>query len=217
MKEAHMSHKLALIPLLILSLAGCSATPNASATSMTYKATPKAMAFHDAMRKLWEDHIIWTRVFIISAAADLPDKSAATDRLLRNQDDIANAITPYYGAEASQKLDALLKEHITIAGELVTASKASDTAKAQDAQTRWTTNADAIASLLSGANPKNWPEADMKNEMHQHLAATAEEATARLKGDWAGDIAAFDKVHEQILGMADMLSAGIIRQYPAKF
>ena len=213
-----MSRKLIVVPVLLLALAGCSAgTPDASAKGMTYKSTPKAAAFHDAMRKLWEDHIIWTRIFIVSAAADLPDKAAATDRLLRNQDDIANAITPYYGAEAGQKLNGLLKEHITIAGELVTASKANDAAKAQDAQTRWFANADAIASFLSGANPKNWPEAEMKDEMHQHLNATAEEATARLKGDWAGDIAAFDKVHEQILGMADMLSAGIIRQFPAKF
>jgi hypothetical protein len=213
-----MSRKLILVPALLVTLAGCSTgTPDASATGMSYKSTPKAEAFHDAMRKLWEDHIIWTRQFIVSAAADLPDKAAATDRLLKNQDDIANAITPYYGAEAGQKLDALLKEHITIAAELVTASKANDAAKAQDAQTRWFTNADAIASFLSGANPKNWPEAEMKDEMHHHLEATAEEATARLKGDWAGDIAAFDKVHEQILGMADMLAAGIIRQYPAKF
>jgi hypothetical protein len=212
-----MNRKLVLVPLL-LALSGCSTgTPVASAKGMTYKMTPKASAFHDAMRKLWEDHVIWTRIFIVSAAADLPDKAAATDRLLRNQDDIANAITPYYGAEAGQKLNGLLKEHITIAGELVTASKANDAAKADDANKRWFANADAIASFLSGANPKNWPEAEMKEEMHQHLNVTAEEATARLKGDWAGDIAAFDKVHEQILGMADMLSAGIIRQYPAKF
>jgi hypothetical protein len=212
-----MGKKLILIPFL-LALAGCSSgTPDATAKSLTYKSTPKSMAFHDAMRKLWEDHIIWTRVFIISAAADLPDKGAATERLLRNQDDIANAITPYYGAEAGQKLNGLLKEHITIAAELVTAAKVNDAAKSEDAKKRWFTNADAIAAFLSAANPKNWPEAEMKDEMHHHLEATAEEATARLKGDWAGDIAAFDKVHEQILGMADMLAAGIVRQFPAKF
>jgi hypothetical protein len=77
----------------------------------------KPLTFQDAMRKLWEDHIIWTRVFIISAAADLPDKSVTTERLLQNQVDIGNAIKPYYGDEAGNKLTTLLKEHITTAAE----------------------------------------------------------------------------------------------------
>src|SRR5215207_5795332 len=84
----------------------------------------KGTAFQDAMRKLWEDHITWTRVFIISAAADLPDKAAATDRLLQNQVDIGNAIKPYNGDAAGDQLTGLLKEHITTAAEIVTAAKA---------------------------------------------------------------------------------------------
>jgi hypothetical protein len=177
----------------------------------------KEAAFQDAMRKLWEDHITWTRVFIISAAADLPDKDAATQRLLQNQVDIGNAIKPYYGDAAGDKLTTLLKEHITTAAELVAAAKANDTAKMQDANRRWFANADAIAAFLSGANPKNWPAAEMQQMMHDHLNLTTAEVQARLKGDWAGDIAAYDKVHEQILRMADMLSAGIVSQSPAKF
>lgn len=83
------------------------------------KESPKQAALHDAMRKLWEDHITWTRIFIISAAGDLPDKTAATDRLLQNQVDIGNAIKPYYGEAAGNKLTALLKEHITTAADVV--------------------------------------------------------------------------------------------------
>jgi hypothetical protein len=40
---------------------------------------------------------------------------------------------------------------------------------------------------------------------------------SRLKKDWAADIAAYDKVHEQILKMADALSSGIMSQHPDKF
>jgi hypothetical protein len=169
------------------------------------------------MRKLWEDHITWTRIFIISAAADLPDKSAATERLLQNQVDIGNAIKPYYGDAAGDKLTTLLKEHITTAAEVVTAAKANNKAKLDDANKRWFANADQIADLLSGANPKSWPAADMRSMMHEHLNLTTTEAVSRLKGDWAADIAAYDKVHEQILHMADMLSSGIVKQHSAKF
>jgi hypothetical protein len=183
----------------------------------TSNATIAEATFQDAMRKLWEDHITWTRVFIISAAADLPDKSAATERLLQNQVDIGNAIKPYYGDAAGEKLTTLLKEHITTAAEVVAAAKANDKAKLDEANKRWFANADQIADFLSGANPKNWPAAEMRSMMRDHLNLTTAEAVARIKGDWAADIAAYDKVHEQILRMADMLSSGIAKQHPAKF
>jgi hypothetical protein len=177
----------------------------------------KQAALHDAMRKLWEDHITWTRIFIISAAADLPDKAAATDRLLQNQVDIGNAIKPYYGDAAGTKLTALLKEHITTAAEVVAAAKANDQAKLSDANKRWSTNADQIADFLSGANPKNWSQAEMRTMMKEHLNLTTQEAVARLKGDWAADIKAYDEVHSQILKMADHLTMGIVKQFPDKF
>ncbi len=81
------------------------------------------------MRRLWEDHIVWTRQFVVSAVADLPDKAAATERLLRNQADIGDAIKPFYGDAAGQRLTALLREHITVAAELVAAAKAGDKVK----------------------------------------------------------------------------------------
>jgi len=136
---------------------------------------------------------------------------------LRNQTDIGNAIKSFYGNAAGDRLTSLLRGHILTAAELLAAAKAGDTAKVGEASKRWYANADEIAAFLSGANPKSWPLGEMKVMMKKHLDLTLEEASARLKGDWAADIAAYDKVHGQILHMADMLSAGIIRQFPAKF
>jgi hypothetical protein len=187
------------------------------ALTQTATAALPATDFRNAMRKLWEDHITWTRLYIVSAVADLPDKDATTKRLLQNQTDIGNAIKPFYGDAAGDKLTALLKDHILIAAELIDAAKAGDTAKKEDARKRWSANADDIASFLSGANPKNWPLAEMKSMMHEHLEVTTAEVVARLKKDWTADVSAYEKVHEQILKMADMLSSGIIEQFPASF
>lgn len=207
-----------LLVVLLISLNISLAPVTMSISSPVRKGeSAKGMAFQDAMRKLWEDHITWTRVFIISAAADLPDKAAATDRLLQNQVDMGNAIKPYYGDAAGNQLTTLLKEHITTAAEIVTAAKAGDKAKQDDATKRWFTNADQIADFLSNANPKSWPQAEMRKMMRDHLNLTTEEVVARLQGNWAADIAAYDKAHDQILHMADMLSAGIIKQHSAKF
>jgi hypothetical protein len=169
-----------------------------------------------AMRELWEDHVVWTRLYIVSATADLPDKDATAKRLLQNQTDIGNAIKPFYGADAGDKLAGLLKDHITIAVEIIDAAKKGDTAKKDAAVVRWQANADEIAAFLSGANPQNWPLVDMKTMMREHLDLTTAELVAHLQKNWTADIAAYDKVEDQILKMADMLTAGIAKQFPDK-
>jgi hypothetical protein len=173
--------------------------------------------FRSAMRRLWDDHVAWTRLYIVSATASLPETEATANRLLQNQTDIGNAIKPYYGDAAGDKLTALLKEHITIAVEIVDAAKKSDSARQNDAVRRWQANADDIATFLSGANPKNWPLGDMKHHMRDHLDLTTAQLVAHLKKDWAADVAAYDRVHEQILEMADALSSGIMKQFPDRF
>lgn len=202
------------IGLLVVSLAVAMPVHGSSATA---SALEKQVSFRNAMRVLWEDHIVWTRLYIVSVAADLPDKDVTAQRLLRNQTDIGNAIKPFYGNAAGDRLRELLRGHILTAAELLAAAKAGDSTKMGDASKRWYANADEIATFLSGANPRHWPAMNTKAMMREHLDLTAKEASARLKGDWAADIAAYDEVHKQILHMADMLSAGIIRQFPGKF
>jgi hypothetical protein len=179
--------------------------------------SPKQLAFHDSMRKLWEDHITWTRLFIVSFAAGLPDTDTTAQRLLQNQTDLGNAIKPFYGDAAGRQLTSLLRDHILIAADLLTAAKAGDSAGVADANTRWYANADEIATFLHRANPDEWPLDEMKLMMREHLDLTLAEAVARLHGDWPADIAAYEQVHQEILQMADMLSAGIIQQFPKKF
>jgi len=168
------------------------------------------------MRKLWEDHITYTRNFIISALGELPDKDAVTQRLLRNQDDIGNAVKPYYGAAAGDKLAALLRDHILVAAEVVTAAKAGNNANLSAAQQKWNANGREIAGLLSGANP-NWQRASLEAMMQKHLDLTTQEVTSRLKKDWTADIKAYDDGHAHMMMFADALTDGIVKQFPAKF
>ncbi|HET9182230.1 MAG TPA: hypothetical protein VFP59_08875 [Candidatus Angelobacter sp.] len=173
--------------------------------------------FNNAMRKLWEDHITWTRLYIISAAGKLPDKEATTARLLQNQTDIGNAVAQFYGQDAGNKLTGLLRDHILGAAALIDAAKSGDKAKVNDASAKWYANADDIATFLNSANPKNWPLADLKSGMKMHLDLTLAEATDRLQGKYPEGIKEYDKVHEHILGLADLLSSGIEKQFPKKF
>ena len=175
------------------------------------------LALRTAMRKLWEDHVTWTRMVIVSVAGDLPDRQAAVGRLLANQDDIGNAIKPYYGDAAGSELTRLLREHIVIAADVLAAAKAGDSAALDAALKRWSANGEDIAAFLSAANPKSWPLDEMNDMLREHLELTTAEAVARLTGNWEADVAAYDRAHEQALEMADMLSAGVVDQFPHRF
>lgn len=189
----------------------------ASGASAAPSAKISAVDFRNQMRKLWEEHIVYTRLYIISVAHDLPDKDATAQRLLANQEDIGNAIKPFYGDDAGDKLTALLKDHILGAADLLAAAKAGDKAKVDAASKKWYDNANDIAVFLNGANDKNWPLAAMQDAMKTHLDQTLKEAVDRLQGKYADDIKDYDAIHAHILDMADALSGGIIAQFPDKF
>ena len=216
--------------LLAVGLATVRGASGATATSTRGHSTDhgrishSALVFHDAMHKLWEDHITYTRNVIISfelnepdAGTVLPDLGTVVNRLLQNQVDIGDAIKPFYGTAAGNQLTALLQEHITGAADVLTALKANDQAALQTALDAWYANAHEIAVFLSNANPRNWPLAEMDQMMRDHLDTTTAEAVARHQANWSADVAAYDRVHEVILEMADMLSDGIIAQFPNRF
>jgi hypothetical protein len=209
-----------LIALTVLCTGLSIASPRAVTGSPQSKdAATKNSAAADLrqdMRKLWTDHVVWTRDYIIAAVADQADAQAAAARLMKNQEDMGKAIAKFYGDNAGQQLTTLLKDHIGIAVDLIKAAKAGDKAAQQQADAKWQQNAVQIADFLSKANP-NWPRETLVDLMKTHLSTTTDEVVARLHKDWEGDVRAFDKVYEHILKMSDALADGIVKQYPDKF
>lgn len=179
--------------------------------------TPKELALRNSMRVLWEDHVTWTRLAVISLVAGTPDTDATVARLLRNQRDIGNAVKPFYGRAAGTALTAELRKHILIAADLIAAAKAGDQTRLEAEQARWKRNADDIAALLHRLNPTRWKLATLRAMLGEHLRLTTQEVVARLEADWQADVAAYDRIHHHALGMADVLSTGLTAQFPARF
>lgn len=214
-----------LTALLAASLASSTAIAqpasdsNAAVATASIQSASKAVRKDElktAMRKLWEDHITYTRNYIISALADLPDADAVAKRLLQNQDDIGAAIKPYYGEAAGSKLATLLRDHIMIATEVVKAAKAGNQQQLTAAQSKWSANGKDIAAFLSNAN-SHWPKKDLEAMLQKHLDLTTRAVVGRLNKDWTADIKAYDEGHMHMLMFADALTDGIAKQFPAKF
>jgi len=188
---------------------------SAAVTAAQTAAVMQKAELRTAMRKLWEDHITYTRNAIISLLGSQPDIDAVSARLMKNQEDIGNAVKPYYGNDAGTKLTALLKEHISEAVDVVKDAKAGDKTKLAADQKKWSDNGKQIADFLAAANP-NWDKAMLEGMLQKHLDLTTGEVTNRLAKNWAADIKSYDEGHDHMLMFADVLTDGIAKQFPAK-
>ncbi|WP_195574393.1 glycosyltransferase [Paenibacillus sp. 1001270B_150601_E10] len=214
MKKGMLS--LLMFTFLIVGVMPVSTQAAAKETHSANAISPAMVKLHDDLRKLWIDHTIWTHNYIVSAIAGLEDQQDVLERLLRNQQDIGNAIKPYYGEAAGNQLAELLREHILLAGKVVDAAKSGNQADLDKYNKEWFRNADDIAKFLSSANP-NWSQKELQDMLHAHLTFITEQVTARLKKDWKAEILASDKGEDHMIMFADILTQGIIKQFPDKF
>ena len=179
--------KILFVPLFLLALIPFKAQALDRIASEDVSYNKAICNLRMAERQLWIDHVSWTRSFIISDLSSLEDKGPVLERLLKNQDDIGNSIKPYYGEEAGNKLAALLREHIEIAGQVTDAAKNGNKDDLEKYNKLWYENADKIADFLSSANP-NYSNKDLKDMLHKHLDFVTAQVVSRLNKDWKADI-----------------------------
>ncbi|MGG3927369.1 hypothetical protein ABET51_15485 [Metabacillus fastidiosus] len=185
-------------------------------TTTTIPCNQSTVKLQMEQSKLWIDHVFLTRNFIISDINNLKDKEAVLQRLLQNQDDIGNSIKPYYGKKAGNTLAKLLREHIILAGQVLDAAKTNNKANLDKYNKLWYKNADDIARFLNSLNP-NWSYETLKDMLYTHLKFVTEEATTRLEENWQANIQTFDQGEAHMIHLVNILSNGIIKQFPTKF
>jgi len=190
--------------------------PTTSKGDVAHPDPIKANELRVAMRKLWVSNAIWMREYIVNTIEADQSLDAASKRLAKGQDDIGRAFAPFYGAETGSKVTTLLRQHTSLVKEMIEASMAKDSAKLKEADKRWRANADSITTLLSTVNPTNWPMATIQPVLVWSMNLTIAETNARLKKDYDTDVQTFDTILAQSLNLADMLSAGLIKQFPNK-
>jgi hypothetical protein len=206
-----------VVAAALAALAIASAAPSGAAPARNRRITPKALALHDRMRALWESHGTWTERAIVDFVGGLPDTQVAVARLLRNQTEIGNAVKPFYGRTAGNQLSALLKSHIRAAVALLQAAKSGDSKATAARQAAFFANGNRIARFLHAANPRHWSLRAMKTMMRVHLNQVIGLAVAQLQGHYRAAVRLYGVYIGHILDMADMLSTGIMQQFPARF
>lgn len=190
---------------------------NVVAETQEHRISQSEVKFENEFRRLWIDHVLWTSNYITTATtAGTEDQKQVLTRLLKNQEDIGNAIKPVYGEQAGNKLTDLLKEHIIIAGKIVDAATAGKKTLVNQLNKEWYRNADDIATFLSNANPYLKNEY-LKKLLYMHLKLVTKDLSTSLSKDWNGRIASIDEGISHIILMADTISMGVVKQFPEKF
>ena len=170
----------------------------------------------NTMHKLWAEHGIWMRAYLVASLAGTPDASEAAARLQRNPEDIGNAFAPFFGMETAGKFADLFKANTAVELELIDAAKSGNKAKLEAASKKWHENAVELATFSNKVNP-NWREQSLVDTLDRNLSMTLEEISARQQKDWKADIMAADRNLDVMMTLAEGFAEGIIKQYPAKF
>lgn len=196
-----------------LVMQGCSKDDDISDPTKSEKFTQ----LDDAMHKLWADHMVYTYT-TVDAFLNNPDAVTGNlTRLLKNQEDIGNALIPYYGADAGKAVTDSLKAHINGAVPVLTAAKEGNTGALNAAIAAWHDNATNIGILLSSVNPDNFNKDEMIHMMNMHIDQTVAYSVALLNKDYPTAVAKFDEAFNHMTEMAHDLSLGIAKQFPNKF
>ncbi|WP_232733149.1 hypothetical protein [Lysinibacillus xylanilyticus] len=163
-------------------------------------------------RILWMEHVNWTRMTIISIVFGLPDLPFVQERLLQNATDLGNCLRPFYGDQIADRYAELIKEHLLIAAQLVTAAAKGDTATADAKEKEWYRNADDIAVFLNQINTYLSVE-EVQKMFYTHLALTKKEAVTMIQKNYQEDIQVFDDIEAEALAMSDMIASAIVMQF----
>ncbi|MEO4052065.1 hypothetical protein [Solibacillus sp. CAU 1738] len=178
-----------------------------------YRCISKTEADFMAMnRLLWMEHVNWTRMTIMGIVFNLPDLPFVQERLLKNATDLGNCLRPFYGDQIANHYAELIKEHLVIAAELVTAAAKGDNETAQQKEKAWYENADQIVAFLSSINPFINKQ-ELQKMFYSHLSLTKEEAVNMLQKNYEADIEVFDKIEAEAMAMSDMIASAIVKQF----
>jgi hypothetical protein len=179
--------------------------------------TPKATELRLAMRNLWEDHIFWVRnVVLTTKLGDTAAAKVEEEQVVKDAREIANAVIPYYGKDAGNKLFNLLAAHYGAVKDCMNAVYSGNKEAKNVAMDKMNKNADEIATFLSSANP-NWPKAALLSALAAHAGYHMAEIDAINAKDFPSEAKTWGAMKAQVDGIADTLTEGLVKQFPQKF
>jgi hypothetical protein len=204
--------------LLVTAMVLLAASPSLAKEKMkVMKETPKAVELREVLRDLWQGHIFWVRNVVLSTKlGDAEAAKIAEENAVTNARAIADAVIPFYGKEAADKLFGLLAGHYGAIKEYMTASYSGDNAGKDASVDKIKKNATEIAVFLSSAN-SNWPKETLVSLLLAHGGHHIAQINALNEKNYSSEAQIWEPMKAHMYVIADALGKGIVKQFPKKF
>jgi hypothetical protein len=188
----------------------------------------RTLIFRMDSRTLWTRYALGMVNYSVSDFGNLSSTSKVESNLSRNAAAVGNYFVPYYGITAGTKIGTLLSAICKNGTKVVGAVK--NKAKDLDVYREiWARESRDLAEYFNKLNPSQYPT-DLIAEMLINMTNFwTEDFVARIAEDFAADQIALDNILKvAVIGipdhankgyssLADILSRGVISQFPLSF
>ncbi len=200
--------------LLSIVLLSISLTSQAQVLS-TPSENDKRLVFKAEMSRLWIDNAIYSRQAILCLVDRLPGAEESLYRLMINQEDMGRMFTRFYGREKGDEFCDLISSNTSLTVSMIR-NKSRNSGDYEAARAKMDYNVDRIITYLVAVNP-HWTEEELKYLIHLQSKLFDTQLQSRVNANYSYDIETFDRMISETYRLADVLSEGIMKQFPERF
>jgi hypothetical protein len=168
------------------------------------------------LNRLWVDNAVYTRLSILCLTDRLPGTEETLARLMQNQEDMGVSFSTYYGRDKGDEFCQLIASNTSLIVRIIRSKNTGSTQDLEDAQKRLASNYNDILNYLVKVNPY-LKRKELEAKLTSIVLLTNKQIDLRLSTDYDLDIQNFDQLLTESIEFSNILSEGIIKQFPKRF
>jgi hypothetical protein len=187
----------------------------------------KTLIFRMDSRTLWTKYALGLVNYAVSSVAALTTTPSVEERLTKSATLIGDYFVPYYGIRAGSDIGKLLTDIFETGVEVVETSKKKG--DIVPLQIKWADQTRALAELFNKLNPGQYPVLLIQEMLEALTKLWTDNINARITKNVILNAESIDGINKLVItgianhvnkgyqSLADVLSRGVIAQYPLSF
>jgi hypothetical protein len=201
--------------------------PDMIAPLPTVVINEKTLMFRMDSRTLWTKYSLGLVNYAVSSVADLSTTPSVEERLTKSATLIGDYFIPYYGIRAGSDIGKMLTDIFENGVQVVEVLKSKG--NIVPLQIKWAQQTKALAELFNQLNPGQYPVLLIEEMLQALTRLWTDNINARITSNIIMNAESIDGINKLVItgianhvnkgyqSLADVLSRGVIAQYPLIF